>query len=113
MIDELLRGLTAEKNGVLGIVLAGVIAYSLRMQAVFWRERDDHKARQQANFDAMMGVMRDRVNEQQALVKDLIGALDRMEQHTRQCSIELAKMQEMLTSKLEQMQLLRQTSGQK
>ena len=98
--------------GLLGLILAGVVAYFLRAETVFWREREDFKARLQKNHDDFSMIMRERLTEQQALVKDLTGAIDKVEERVRLAEMEFVKLQETILSKLEQMQLYRQSSGQ-
>lgn len=110
-MDEFLKALSAD-YGLLGLILAGVVAYFLRAETVFWREREDFKARLQKNHDDFSMIMRERLAEQQALVKDLTGAIDKIEERVRLAEMEFVKLQETILSKLEQMQLYRQSSGQ-
>ena len=106
-----MKALSAD-YGLLGLILAGVVAYFLRAETVFWREREDFKARLQKNHDDFSMIMRERLAEQQALVKDLTGAIDKVEERVRLAENEFIKLQETIISKLEQMQLFRQSSGQ-
>lgn len=110
-VDEFLKALSAD-YGLLGLILAGVVAYFLRAETVFWREREDFKARLQKNHDDFSMIMRERLAEQQALVKELTGAIDKIEERVRLAEMEFVKLQETILSKLEQMQLYRQSSGQ-
>ena len=106
-----MKALSAD-YGLLGLILAGVVAYFLRAETVFWREREDFKARLQKNHDDFSMIMRERLAEQQALVKDLTGAIDKVEERVRIAENEFIKLQETIIAKLEQMQLYRQSTGQ-
>lgn len=110
-MDDILQALS-KNYGILGLILAGVVAYFLRAETVFWKEREDFKARLQSNHEAFTGMMRDRLTEQQQIVKELIGSLDKMEERIRLAEVEFVKLQETLLSKLEQMQLFRQGNSQ-
>ena len=102
----------AKNYGILGVILAGGVTYFLRMETVFWREREDFKTRLQQNHEAFTLLMKDRLIEQQQLVRDLTEALEKMEERIRLAEMEFIKLQETILSKLEQMQLFRQSSGQ-
>ena len=106
-----MKALSAD-YGLLGLILAGVIAYFLRAETVFWREREDFKARLQKNHDDFSMIMRERLAEQQALVKELTGAIDKVEERVRLAEMEFVKLQETILSRLEQMQLFKQNSSQ-
>lgn len=98
--------------GLLGLILAGVVAYFLRAETVFWREREDFKSRLQKNHDDFSAIMRERLSEQQALVKELTSAIDKVEERVRLAEMEFVKLQETIISKLEQMQLFKQNNSQ-
>ena len=104
--------LLAKNYGILGVILAGVVAYFLRMETVFWKEREDFKVRLQSNHENFTALMKERLVEQQQLVKDLTEALDKMQERIRLAEMEFVKLQETVLSKIEQMQLYRQSSGQ-
>ena len=110
-VDEFLKALSAD-YGLLGLILAGVVAYFLRAETVFWREREDFNARLQKNHDDFTTIMKERLQEQQALVKELTGAIDKVEERVRLAEMEFVKLQETIVSKLEQMQLFRSGNGQ-
>ena len=110
-MDELLKSLGKE-YGLLGLILAGVVAYFLRAETVFWREREDFKKRLQENHEAFTSTMRERLAEQQAIVKELTGAIDKVEERVRLAEMEFVKLQETIISKLEQMQLFRGGNSQ-
>lgn len=102
----------AKNYGILGVILAGVVAYFLRMETVFWKEREDFKTRLQGNHEAFTTLMKERLTEQQQLVRDLTEALDKLEERIRLAEMEFIKLQETILAKLEQMQLFRQSNGQ-
>ena len=102
----------AKDYGLLGLILAGVVAYFLRAETVFWREREDFKKRLQDNHEAFTSTMRERLTEQQTIVKELTGAIDKVEERVRLAEMEFVKLQETILSRLEQMQLFRNQNGQ-
>ena len=102
----------AKNYGILGVILAGVVAYFLRMETVFWKEREDFKVRLQTNHENFTLLMKERLIEQQKLVSDLTEALDKMQERIRSAEMEFVKLQETILSKLEQMQLFRQSNSQ-
>lgn len=104
--------------GLLGIFLSGVVAYFLRAEVVFWRERENYKQSLQSAHDNFTGILRDRLAEQQAVVKTLTESLDnivkkttesieKMEVSFHDAEMEFIKLQETILSKLEQMQMQR------
>lgn len=104
--------LLAKNYGILGVILAGGVAYFLRMETIFWKEREDFKTRLQSNHENFTALMKERLVEQQQLVKDLTEALDKMQERIRIAEMEFVKLQETVLSRLEQMQLYRQSNGQ-
>ena len=110
-MDSFLQAL-AKDYGLLGLILAGVVAYFLRAETVFWREREDFKQRLQSNHEAFTTAMKERLTEQQTIVKDLTDSIDKVEERVRLAEMEFVKLQETIIGKLEQMQLFRNQNGQ-
>lgn len=104
--------LLAKNYGILGVILAGVVAYLLRMETVFWKEREDFKARLQSNHENFTALMKERLVEQQQLVRDLTETLDKMQERIRLAEMEFVKLQETVLPRLEQIQLYQQGNGQ-
>ena len=100
--------------GILGLFLAGVVAYFLRAEVVFWRERESYKTALQAAHDNFITIMKERVSEQQAVVKELTTAMEKVETRVHDAEMEFIKMQDLIIAKLEQMQMQRMmpTGGQ-
>ena len=93
--------------GILGLFLSGVVAYFLRAEVVFWREREAYKSALQAAHDNFIVIMKERIAEQQLVVRDLTVALEKVETRVHDAEMEFVKMQDMILSKLEQMQMQR------
>lgn len=98
--------LLAKNYGILGLILAGVVAYFLRAETVFWKEREDYKRQLQANHENFISIMKERISEQQAAVVALVGQIDKIEERLHKAEVEFYELRGLITLKLEQMQQL-------
>jgi len=103
--------LLAKNYGILGLILAGVVAYFLRAETVFWKEREEYKKQLQANHDSFTAIMRERIVEQQAAFASLIGTIDKIEGRIHAAEMEFVELRGIIVAKLEQMQMQRISGG--
>lgn len=102
-MDKVIENLLSNA-GVVGAILVAVCMYLLKMEAVFWRERQEFTAQLQKNHEAFTQIMKDRYSEQQAIVSKQMETMDTIRDKIALAETSFAELKTFIDGKLDQMQ---------
>ena len=109
-MDKVIENLLSNA-GVVGAILVAVCMYLLKMEAVFWKERQEFTAQLQKNHDAFTLLMKERYSEQQAIVAKQMEIMDSIKDKIALAEKSFAELRTFIDTKLDQCNSAMQRPG--
>lgn len=109
-MDKVIENLLSNA-GVVGAILIAVCVYLLKMEAVFWKERQEFTTQLQKNHDAFTVLMKERYTEQQAIIAKQIEVMDTLKDKIALAEKSFAELRTFVDTKLDQCNSAMQRPG--